>query len=226
MPFASASMACPAARASATEAGPKDSAINVMLRIDAASGSSPAARACASACRAAVAASAACPRIQRMWASRNPAHARPTSSPPASNTLRAVSRCASARRASNRPACTSASAVARSPNAWKRGSVDDSSSLAATHRFVRAAGRHERERAGEPQLEPLGVAVGQELCGALTQTAERADDHRAPRRRAPPARGAPPPAARARPTADRRCRARIGCGRRARGGSPRSRPAR
>ena len=40
-------------------------------------------------------------------------------------------------RASNRPACTSFSAVGqRARSAWKRGSVDDSSSLAATQRLV------------------------------------------------------------------------------------------
>ena len=53
--------------------------------------------------------------------------------------------------------------------------MDDSSSLVATITSFAAAGSHERVRAGEPQLEPLGVAVGQELCGALTQTAERAE---------------------------------------------------
>ena len=129
MPVASASTARAAEMASSTCAGPNDSVITDQLRMLAASWSFPAARACASACCAAAVARAARHCIQRMLASRNPAHASPTSSPRPSNTLRAATRCSSARRASNRPASTSSIVSATSPNAWKRGSTDALSSL-------------------------------------------------------------------------------------------------
>ena len=187
MPFASASRVCPAARASATGAGPKDSAISAQLRMDAASGSSPAARACASACCAAAAVSAACPRIQCMLASRSPAHARPTSSP------LVRTRCVRRRRAPPLAVRRTAPRAARpfpSPHGRAPGSADlrmTLSSPAAAMRFGSASGRDERVHGWQTVDSSRWGSPSGKSSAARWNRPQLRRGHRAPRRRAPPA---------------------------------------